>query len=187
MFACLELHFVDPNVKVKILNIYATSFYGSGLWDIYGYDCNRFFTAWNSAIRQIFTLPWTTHRYWIEPISNCLHPKVMLCARYIKFVKTLTSSTKSAVRFLSRLYQNDLRTVLGKTLENIRAECGMASIAELTPDNVKKQLKYCEIPAEVEWRKEILSEILLARDGHLVVENFSYDELNLILEDLCTG
>jgi hypothetical protein len=55
----------------------------------------------------------------------------------------------------------------------IRAECGMASIVELTPDNVKKQLKYCEIPAEVEWRKGILSEILLARDGHLVVENFS--------------
>ena len=54
-----ELHLVDPNVKVKILNIYATSFYVSGLWDIYGYDCNRFFTAWNSAIRQIFTLPWT--------------------------------------------------------------------------------------------------------------------------------
>jgi hypothetical protein len=48
----------------------------------------------------------------IQPNSNCLQPKVMLCARYIKFVKTLTSSTKSAVRFLSRLYQNDLRTVL---------------------------------------------------------------------------
>ena len=64
---------------------------------------------------------------------------------------------------------------------------GMASIVELTPDDVKKQLKYCEIPAEVEWRKEILSEELLARDGHLVIENFSYDELNLILEDLCTG
>jgi hypothetical protein len=77
--------------------------------------------------------------------------------------------------------------VLGKTLENIRAECGMASIADLTPDNVKKQMKYCEIPAEVVWRKNILSEILLARDGQLVVENFSYDELNSILEDLCTG
>ena len=55
----------------------------------------------------------------------------MLCVCYIKFVKTLTSSTKSAVRFLSRLYQNDLRTVLCKTLEmeNIHAECGMANIA----------------------------------------------------------
>ena len=102
----------------------------------------------------------------------------MLCARYIKFVKTLTSSIKSAVRFLSRLYQNDLRTVLGKTLENIRAECGKDNIAELTPDNVKEDMKYFEIPEEETWRKEILSEILLTRQGHLVVENFSYDELS---------
>ena len=31
-----EFHFADPNVKVKILNIYAMSFCGSGLWEIYG-------------------------------------------------------------------------------------------------------------------------------------------------------
>ena len=41
-------------------------------------------------------------------------------------------------------------------------------------------MKYSKIPAEVVWRKEIVSEILLAREEHLVVENFSYDELNLI-------
>ena len=49
--------FADPNVKVKMLNIYVTSFYGSGLWDVYGYDCKRFFTAWHAAIQLIFTLP----------------------------------------------------------------------------------------------------------------------------------
>ena len=48
-------------------------------------------------------------------------------------------------------------------------------------------MKYSKIPAEVVWRKEIVSEILLVREGHLVVENFSYDELNSILDDLCNG
>ena len=30
-----EFHYVEPNVFVKILNIYATSFYGSSLWDLF--------------------------------------------------------------------------------------------------------------------------------------------------------
>ena len=54
-----EMYFETPDVKVKILNIYATSFYGSGLLDLFGLDCEGFYTAWNRAIRQIFNLPWT--------------------------------------------------------------------------------------------------------------------------------
>ena len=30
-----EFSYVDPAVKIKIFNIFATSFYGSGLWDLY--------------------------------------------------------------------------------------------------------------------------------------------------------
>ena len=40
-----EFHSVDPEVQVNILNIYATSFYGSGLWDIFGSGCEGFYTA----------------------------------------------------------------------------------------------------------------------------------------------
>ena len=114
-----EFYFASPEVKVKILNIYATSFYGSGLWDLFGPDCEGFYTAWNRAIRQIFDLPWTSHRYWIEVVSDCLHPKVMLCSRYVKVYKSLTSSRKSSVKFLSKLKEQDLRTVLGKTLSRM--------------------------------------------------------------------
>ena len=35
-----EFHYVEPNVFVKILNIYATSFYGSSLWDIFSKQCD---------------------------------------------------------------------------------------------------------------------------------------------------
>jgi hypothetical protein len=76
-----EFHFADPAVKESILNIYATNFYGSGLWDIFGSGCDGFYRAWNRAIRQIYNLPWITHRYWIEIISDSIHPKVMLCSR----------------------------------------------------------------------------------------------------------
>ena len=40
-----ELYFATPEVKVKILNIYAISFYGSGLWDLFGPDCEGFYCS----------------------------------------------------------------------------------------------------------------------------------------------
>jgi hypothetical protein len=182
-----EFYFASPEVKVKILNIYATSFYGSGLWDLFGHDCEGFYTAWNRAIRQIFDLPWTSHRYWIETVSDCLHPKVMLCSRYVKFHKSLTSSRKSSVRFLSKLKEHDLRTVLGKTLSRIQQECGAASLQELNPNFVKEHMRYAKVPEDEQWKAGLLKELLLASGRVLTVENLEPAEIKMMIDHLCTG
>ena len=65
-----EDHFVDHATFVKLLTVYATSFYGSNLWDLYSVDVDR--------IRNVFNLTWSTHRYWIETVSDCPHPKTFL-------------------------------------------------------------------------------------------------------------
>ena len=115
----LTLNFAEADVMTKLANIYATSFYGSVIWDIYSKDCEKLFKSWNVTIRQIFNLEGNTHRYLIEHISGCLHPKVMLASRYVTFCKSLVNSSKFPVRFISRLKEQDRRSVLGKTLQNI--------------------------------------------------------------------
>ena len=182
-----ELYFATPEVKVKILNIYATSFYGSGLWDLFGPDCEGFYTAWNRAIRQIFNLPWTAHRYWIELASDCLHPKVMLCSRFVKFQKSLTGSRKPCVRFLSKLKEQDLRTVFGKTLLRIQQECGAESLADLSPSIVKKNMKYFEIPEDEQWKAVLLKELLLVSGHTLNIENLEQTEISMMIDHLSTG
>ena len=118
-----EFHFVNPDIMTKLVNVYATSFYGSGTWYIFSTSCEKLYKSWNITIRQIFNLEWSTHRYLIEHISGCLHLKVMLVSRYITFYKTLISSSKIRVSFLSRLIENDIRTVLGRTLQSIKQQC----------------------------------------------------------------
>ena len=68
-----ELHFVDSNVFMKLVNIYCTSFYGSNLWDLYSKDVDRIFKSWNVTVRNVLKLPFTTHRYLIEPLDLCVH------------------------------------------------------------------------------------------------------------------
>ena len=172
---------------MKILNIYSTSFYGSGLWDVFGASCEKFYTSWNMAVRNIFNLPWTTHRYWIENISNCLHPQVMLCSRYVKFYQSLISSKKSSVRFLSRLLENDRRTVFGRTLSHLRSECEVAANKELSADLVKSKMKYFAVPEVEQWRADPLHELLLARQGHLSIDNFTREEIDCMVDNLCTS
>ena len=66
-------------------------------------------------------------------------------AIYVKFVKSLTSSNKSAVRYLSALCHDARRTLFGRTLFKIGTVCG-ADPADLTTTLVKNSLLYFPVP-----------------------------------------
>ena len=181
-----EFHFVDSAVFVRIMNLYASSFYGSCLWDLYSADVDRIYKSWNVTMRNVFNLPWCTHRYWIETVSSSPHPKTFLSARLVKFGESLTSSKKTSIRYMSSLCVDDRRTLLGRTLAKIANECGMlASI--LTPNEVKRSLQYFPVPDDHLWRVPILLELLETRSDHLFIENLTADQITYTIDYLCTS
>ena len=183
-----ELHFANPKMLTNLINTYATSFYGSSLWDLYGKECDRLFKSWNVTIRQVFKLDRCTHKYLIEPASKVLHPKVMLASRLVTFHKSLLNSSKFEVRFLTRLVDHDQRTVLGRNLQRILEECDLKEkdISKLTCSLVKKKCRYHEIPAEESWRLDIVDELLSVRMENLCIEGFKENELEEMLRLICT-
>ena len=60
-----EFHFVEPNVFMKLVNIYCSSFYGSNLWDLYSAEVDRIFKSWNITVRNVSSL--------LDRASFCLH------------------------------------------------------------------------------------------------------------------
>ena len=179
-----EFQFVHPQVFVKLLSIYASSFYGSNLWNLYSNDVERIYKSWNVTIRNIFKLPWTTHRYFVEAVSKSPHPKTTLSSRFVKFVSSLTSSTKTSVRYLANVVQQDLRTQVGRTLSKISMECGV-ELAALTPQAVKRCLRYFPVPDHQQWRISLLVELLEARDKNINIENLSTEQIDEIIEEVC--
>ena len=171
-----EFFYTTPDVFMKILNIYAVSFYGSGLWDLFSGDCERLYKAWNVAVRLAWKVPNTTHRYLIEVISDSLHPKVMLASRYTSFVSSLLNSPKYPVRILARLCASDCRTVMGRTLSQISRECGLATWdpSRVSSTLVKTKMKYSAVPHPEEWRTGLLKELL---SNQLEVPGFTDDEI----------
>ena len=64
------------------------------------------------------------------------------------------NSTKFYVRYLARLAERDMRTVMGKTLHYILEQCSLDSnqLSELSSSFVKKKMKYTEVSGGNKWR-----------------------------------
>ena len=179
-----EFHYVEPEVFVKILNIYAASFYGSSLWDLYSKQCERIYAAWNVAIRICFNVDRSTHRYFIEELTDSLHPKVMLCSRYVSFHQSLLSCDKFHVRYLARLQQADQRTVFGRTLCKISQECETSFPSKTV---VKKKMKYFAVPEAEVWMPPLLSDLLKVREDISTWPGFFLAEVDEMLRFVCTN
>ena len=73
-----EFHSSQPQILLKCITSFATSFTGSQLWDLFSNECERLYKSWNVTIRQVFNLDRKTQRSLIEPISGFNHLKTML-------------------------------------------------------------------------------------------------------------
>ena len=183
-----EFHYVTPNILTKLVNIYATSFYGSGLWNLDSSECEKVYTSWNVTIRQIFKINRCTHRNLIESVSQCLHLKVMLASRFVTFFRSLINCSKVNVRFLARLCQADQRTVLGRNLSSLLDQCGTPELKaeDLTSMMIKRKCHYSRLSDTEQWKASMLKELVEIRDGQLKLENLDAEEVALIIEHLCT-
>ena len=183
-----EFHFASPSVMMKLINVYTTSFYGSPLWDLLSADCQRIYSSWNVTVRNILNLERSTHRFMIEPLSGCLHPQAMLESRYFSFYSGLVNSSKFCVRYLARLAERDMRTVMGRTLNYILEQCGMNSsqLSELSSSLIKKKVKYLEASEVNQWRVKLGIELVKVRDGEVEVDGFTNAEIQEMLAYVCT-
>jgi hypothetical protein len=128
-----EFLYATPGVFLTILNIYCTSL----------------FKSWNVSMSLACKVPWTTHMYLIKCISNCVHLKVMLASRLVKFLGSLKRSSKLGIRLLAGISEMDRMTVLGRCISNIAEEVG-TSAAGLTPSIVKSKMKCFQVPEDQE-------------------------------------
>ena len=133
------------------------------------------------TVRHILRLPYATHRYLIETLSGCLHPKTMLASRAVKFKDTLMESNKFAVKLLGHLATRDKSTVIGSNICRIMRELGDTPVSV---SNVKKSLKYC-VNEEEKWRSSFILDLLKVRDGDKVLTGIDNNEFETLLEFLC--
>ena len=181
-----ELYFASSDVLLKVLNVYCTSFFGSNCWNLFSNNCDRFYKAWNVACRIMLKISNLSHRYLIEPLTECLHPKVIMCSRFVQFKQSLLNSNKSLVRLLANLNENNCKTTFGSNLQKIALLCKV-NVESLDPTVVKSKMEYFPLPINETWRIPLINELLAIKTQKCELPGFSIEEVNDMLVYACTS
>ena len=180
-----EFYFAHPETTAELIRIYNTHFYGSVLWGASTKEVNKLEKSWNVCIRKTFKLPWQTHCYLIEAISEQDHLRTIMTRRFLSFIQALRNSKKGVLRHILRLIEYDTLSVTGRNLRMILIKTGMHDIRSLKPNNYN--LKYEEVPVNEEYRVSFIKELINIEQSELEVPGFEGDELREILQHLCVS
>ena len=173
-----ELKNPYPIVFMNLILIYNSHFYGSNLWNLFA--INDVYTAWNNVFRYVFDLPRCTHRYLLEPVTECKHLFTLLTNRFLKFYRTLFLSGKNIISNLRRLQEKDCRSNFGSNIKNI---CRLNDTTDIHAC-LKDSVKYFPINVSDCWRVDLLKELMSIRDNTHQLEGFSTAEINLFIDNL---
>ena len=126
-----EFQFAHPVAKVKLLQIYGSSFYGSNLWDYYSPSSDKLYKTWNIALRKLFNLPARSHTRYLDVICNVRHIRFSLKVRFLSFIQSLFQSSNLLIRNLIERVAFNHMSPTGLMLSyvvNEYAICGMHDI-----------------------------------------------------------
>ena len=181
-----EFGFLDHAIVFDLMNIYATSFYGSNLWLFSSMSSERIFTSWNKMIRLVWNLPNTSHRYLIEEVSKKPHIKASLYQRYLVFLGSLRTSPKKCVASLVHRVCEDQGSITKKNINTIEADSKCLNVLSLNPRYVASNVTYAPVPETEIWRIGFLEDLISIRSNEQHLDGFSKKEIEQMIVLLAT-
>ena len=166
----LELGDQSPVVYLKLINIFLSHFYGHCLWDYSHESAERLWRTWNVMCRDIYNLPYATHRYILEQVSCVKHIKIRLLDRFRKFKVSLQNSNNKLVTNLLALQAGDMRSTFGRNCSKVDREIS-ASVYD--------------VPENSDWKINLIKDILDVKSKDATLNVLTTVELSWILNDIC--
>ena len=179
-----EFSFAHPYTRNKVNSIFNYDFTGSQLWSLNCREMEKLESTYNKSVKVMFDMPWATHRYYIEPMTEQPHLRKVLIKRYLSFLAKIKTSEKKPLKNLLELSMKDLRTTTGKNMRWIMLMTGKSTVDDLGPADADI-LEYHEVPEEESWRIDFAKEIVNIKYGELEANSILKDELDHIMNFIC--
>ena len=175
-----EFSFAAEETKLKVNDVYNTSWYGSVLWDLFSPAAVRLESSWNRSMKVMLDLPLATHRNLIEPLSGRSHIRRVFILRFLNMISSIRESKKPLLRTLLTVTQYRTTSTTGRNLRHIMLLQGENRIEDIKAE--ASLCPYFPLPDEEAWRVEQLQGMM---EEKKVVE-LEKDEMDLF-EFLCTN
>ena len=157
-----------PHLKCKLNNIYNSSFPGSVSYDLFPESARMLVNSWSVSIRQMWNLPFSAHKYLLEPLGGT-HAYTMLLVRFVKFLQTAQKSSKLAVQLMLQRVMNNYDTVTGRNFLKIQSLVDSEeNLLNMPISKIKSKLKFCPISDNDQWKISLIKEITDLKQNSLV-------------------
>ena len=176
-----ELGQQDPGVYMRLINIYILHMYGCCLWDIFSEGAEKLWSEWHRMIRDLFNLPYGTHRYILNAISGVHHLKIKVIRRFAKFYRKLEKSGNPLINNLFNKQYSDYRSSFGRNHNNVALVSNSQDLSIAKILNIKLH----EIPEGQQWRVDMVKELCQVRNNNLNLPELSDTELDAVLDHIC--
>ena len=180
-----EFSFAHPFTKVKVNKIYNSHYYGSPLWNLFSAASVQIESSYNRSVKVMLDLPYGTHRSLIQPLTNDVHVKILLIRRFLTFMEKIKKSGKAPLVMLMTAAMADCRSTTGSNFRNIMLLVGKTSVYDVKLEDIDK-ISYFKMEEEDLWKVSTVKEIIEAKAGNLEVPGFDLEELEEILNYICT-
>ena len=181
-----EFRFCHPLAQFHLNEVYNSSFPGSPIWNLFCRESEMIVNSWNTSCRIMFDLPLSTHRYFIQPVSNKMHLKNILMKRFLSFLSQIKRSKKKVPSFLLNMIKYDVRSTTGYNLRNMMLLFNKNRIEDIEEKDV---IEYIYAPVETNdaWKVQMVKELIDVKNDELLVDNLSKEEVEFMIESLCTS
>ena len=165
-----EFCFIKPEEQVKLLNLYNAHFTGSPSWSFKSDMFSQLMNSWNVNLRVIFDLPYGTHSYQVNSLTEGKHAREMIYQRYLKFLKSVATNRRPALVSLLKEVQNSCLALVGNNLRRILLDSGVQVNPGVTMRHELAKYTVYETPAEEGWRLGLLTGLLEVRDSRWTIQ-----------------
>ena len=165
-----------------IQKMYNSCIYGANLYDLSHGTVQNLFTSYNNSIRLTWSLPRTTHKYWVEALSGT-HLATQLKANQLSFLNRVRHSDKIISRLLFQSSKDNLLSTTGSNLRLLKEEAIKANIISkhdnvltVSPKLFKQQVHYEPFPADERYRLHMMNELLSIRDREMLFNDIDFED-----------
>ena len=175
---------ISSDLKCKLFKQYCCSFYGSQLMSLDEYRLLE--KEWRKALRKLWGLPYRAHNYIVTLLSDTVPLYFNLLSRFWKFVQTVS---KSGPRFIQAIACRSVLnpfSLYGQNIVEIRSVYANLDLYSTQfKSYVYNEWSFNDVNDDMRITSSMVHELVRARDGFYVIDNFNKEDIDVLLECIC--
>lgn len=172
----------------KVFNTQCCHLYGTPAWNFSDASIDEFRVMWNRSVRRILQLPYTTHTRYLPSLMGTCNIMDQIYMRFMKMLSVMLNSENSRVKHLTAVSISNPRSIIGGNVRVIMDRLQIMDQETVISQGASllKQINRCELSEHDHAALGLIRELRGFICGRYVINGFNKEDVNDMLNFICT-